>query len=235
VLAAHLFGRPLRSVYFNNRCFRRFAMMTRRVMPLAIALCPLLSFGCRSEEPTPAQPAATVGTAAATPAQGGTQSAQAGDLVCVTYCSPTEPGTPVAEIKWVVSSQPATAENLRKAAGAQNVEAAVNEDGFERGRFVRLSSVAPQARFAPAAPQPAGAAPLPGLGNLSVAAVASSQETGAALRLATPREASGENVVLQVQGLRPGLNYYWRVRAANPGQTQVVMCRAPICPTDRRR
>jgi hypothetical protein len=153
--------------------------------------------------------------------------------VCVTYCSPTEPGSPVAEIKWVVSNQPATAENLRKAATAQNIEAAVNEDGFERGRFVRLSSVAPQARFAPAAPQP-NAAPLPGLGNLSVATVASSQEAGAALRLASPAEAGRENVVLQVAGLRPGLNYYWRVRAATPGQTQVVMCRAPICPTDRR-
>jgi hypothetical protein len=153
--------------------------------------------------------------------------------VCVTYCSPTEPGTPVAEIKWVVSNQPATAENLRKAATAQNVEAAVNEDGFERGRFVRLSSVAPQARFAPAAPQP-GAAPLPGLGNLSVTTVGGSQEGSAALRLASPAEGGRENVVLQVQGLRPGLNYYWRVRAATPGQTQVVMCRAPICPTDRR-
>jgi hypothetical protein len=151
----------------------------------------------------------------------------------VSYCSPTEPGTPVAEIKWVVSNQPATAETLRKAATAQSVEAAVNEDGFERGRFVRLSSVAPQARFAPAAPQP-GAAPLPGLGNLSIGTVASSQEPGAALRLASPSEGGRENVVLQVQGLRPGLNYYWRVRAATPGQTQVVMCRAPICPSDRR-
>jgi len=208
-------------------------MTTRRLSVLAIGLLGLLPWvGCRSEEPAP-QPAAAPAAAPASPAQGGTQSAQAGDLVCVTYCSPTEPGTPVAEIKWVVSNQPATAETLRKAATAQSVEAAVNEDGFERGRFVRLSSVAPQARFAPAAPQP-GAAPLPGLGNLSVGTVASSQEPGAALRLASPSEGGRENVVLQVQGLRPGLNYYWRVRAATPGQTQVVMCRAPICPSDRR-
>jgi hypothetical protein len=208
-------------------------MTTRRLSALAIGMLGLLPWvGCRSEEPAP-QPAAAPAAAPASPAQGGTQSAQAGDLVCVTYCSPTEPGTPVAEIKWVVSNQPATAETLRKAATAQSVEAAVNEDGFERGRFVRLSSVAPQARFAPAAPQP-GAAPLPGLGNLSVGTVASSQEPGAALRLASPSEGGRENVVLQVQGLRPGLNYYWRVRAATPGQTQVVMCRAPICPSDRR-
>jgi hypothetical protein len=208
-------------------------MTTRRLSALAIGMLGLLPWvGCRSEEPAP-QPAAAPAAAPASPAQGGTQSAQAGDLVCVTYCSPIEPGTPVAEIKWVVSNQPATAETLRKAATAQSVEAAVNEDGFERGRFVRLSSVAPQARFAPAAPQP-GAAPLPGLGNLSIGTVASSQEPGAALRLASPSEGGRENVVLQVQGLRPGLNYYWRVRAATPGQTQVVMCRAPICPSDRR-
>jgi hypothetical protein len=208
-------------------------MTSRRLALFAIGVI-AVTFGCsRSEPQPPAQPAATAGTAPAAPAQGGTQSAQAGDLVCVTYCSPTEPGVPVAEIKWVVSNQPATAENLRKAATAQNVEAAVNEDGFERGRFVRLSSVAPNARFAPTTPQP-GAAPLPGLGNLSVATVASSQEGSAALRLATPAEGGRENVVLQVQGLRPGLNYYWRVRAATPGQTQVVMCRAPICPSDRR-
>jgi hypothetical protein len=207
-------------------------MTSRRLTLLAIAALAVTLACSRSEEQPPAQPAGA-GTAAAAPAQGGTQSAQAGDLVCVTYCSPTDPGSPVAEIKWVVSNQPATAENLRKAATAQNIEAAVNEDGFERGRFVRLSSVAPQARFAPAAPQP-GAAPLPGLGNLAVATVASSQEGSAALRLASPAEGGRENVVLQVQGLRPGLNYYWRVRAATPGQTQVVMCRAPICPTDRR-
>jgi len=209
-------------------------MTMRRLMFLAIVtVCSLGASGCRSQGPSQEQPAGAAQAAAAVPAQGGTQTAQAGDLVCVTYCSPTEPGTPVAEIRWVVATQPSSAENLRKAAAQQNVEAAVNEDGFERGRFVRLASVAPQARFAPAG-QPAGAPQLPGLGNLSVSAVTSSQEPAAALRLATPAEGGQENVVLQVQGLRPGMNYYWRVRASAPGDTQVVMCRAPICPADRR-
>ena len=77
-------------------------MTTRRLSVLAIGMLGLLPWvGCRSEEPAP-QPAAAPAAAPASPAQGGTQSAQAGDLVCVTYCSPTEPGTPVAEIKWVV-------------------------------------------------------------------------------------------------------------------------------------
>ncbi len=210
-------------------------MITRSLMPFAMAaLGPILWTGCGgSPEPSPSQPAATAQADPALPPQGGTQTGHAGDLVCVTYCSPTEPGTPVAEIRWVVANQPSSAENLRKAAAQQNVEAAVNEDGFERGRFVRLPTVAPQARFAPAG-QPSGSAQLPGLADLTVSAVASSQEPAGALRLATPAQGGQENVVLQVQGLRAGLNYYWRVRASGPDKPQVVMCRAPICPADKR-
>ena len=197
-------------------------MTTRRPVFLVVGAVGLLAFsGCGrgGQDPAPSPPPAAAAGAAgpAGLAPGGTQSAVAGDLVCQTYCSSVEPGTPVAEVRWIVSAQPASGANLRVLAGQQSVEAAVNEDGFERGRFVRLSSVAPQARFAPAAPQP-GAAPLPGLGNLSIGTVASSQEPGAALRLASPSEGGRENVVLQVQGLRPGLNYYWRVRAATPGR-----------------
>lgn len=210
-------------------------MSTRRLMLCAMfALCPMVWVSCGSSEPSPGAQPPAVQASAALPGQSGTQAAQAGDLVCVTYCSQTQIGTPVAEIKWVVANQPTSAENLRKAAAQQSIEAAVNEDGFERGRFVRLSTVAPQARFAPAGQPPGGTAPLPGLRDLTVNAVASSQESTSALRLASPAQGGQENVVLQVQGLQPGLNYYWRVRGSTPGETQVVMCRAPICPTDRR-
>ena len=209
-------------------------MTARRLTSFAaIALCVSVHAACGSRERSTSQQSATTTQAAVALPQGGTQTAQAGDLICVTYCSATAPRTPVAEIRWVVANQPASAENLRKAAGQQSVDAAVNEDGFDRGRFVRLSTVAPQARFGPAGAAPA--TPLPGLGNLSVSAVGSSQEPSGALRLATPPEGGQENVVLQVQGLRPGLNYYWRVRAAAGGDTRVVMCRAPICPSDRKR
>ena len=197
-----------------------------------VAVGSLGAAGCRSD-PAPPAVSQPVSAQAALPGQAGSQTAQAGDLVCVSYCSATEPGTPVTEIKWVVATQPASAENLRRAASQQNIEAAVNEDGFERGRFVRLSSVAPQARFAPSATQPT-ASQLPGLADLTVAAVGGSQEAASALRLATPPEGGQENIVLQVQGLRPGMNYYWRVRAGTAGDTQIVMCRAPICPADRR-
>ena len=198
----------------------------------ALALVRAGAATCRardqSQNPAPA-PAARAATAV--PTTGGTQVEQSGDLACVTYCAPDQPGTPVAEIRWVVGNQ-ASASEIRRTAVQQNVEVAVNEDGFERGRFARLASANPQARFAPAG-QPAGAAPLPGLGNLSVRAVTSSRESAGALRLATPAEGGQENLVLQVQGLRPGLNYYWRVRSSTPGQTRTVMCRAPVCPTDR--
>jgi hypothetical protein len=191
---------------------------------------------CRARDQNQPQgqkpPAAAPQQAAAVPTTGGTQTEQSGDLVCVAYCAPDQPGTPVAEIKWVVGAQPSASE-IRRTAIQQNVDVAVNEDGFERNRFVRLPSMNPQARFAPAQPG-AAAQPLPGLNNLSVRAVTSSQEPAGAMRLATPPEAGQENVVLQVQGLRPGLNYYWRVRGSTPAQTQVVMCRAPVCPSDRR-
>jgi hypothetical protein len=197
----------------------------------ALALAFVGAATCRAREQNANPPPPVSEATAAPPPAGGTQTAQAGDLVCVAYCSPDEPATPVAEIKWDVGSQPSSSE-IRRTATQQNVEVAVNEDGFERGRFARLPSLNPQARFAPTG-QPAGAAPLPGLGDLTVRAVTSSQESAGAMRLATPAAAGQENVVVQVQGLKPGLNYYWRVRAATPGQTQVVMCRAPICPADR--
>lgn len=211
-------------------------MTTRRPVFLVVgAICTLVFAGCGGggQDPAPSPPSAAAAGAAgpAALAPGGTQSAVAGDLVCQTYCSSVEPGTPVAEVRWVVSTQPASGANLRVLAGQQNVEAAVNEDGFERGRFVRLASASPQARFAPTG-QP-NAPPLPGLGNLNVLAVASSQDSPGALRLATPSEGGRENVVVQVQGLQPGMNYYWRVRPPTQGEAQVVMCRAPICPADR--
>lgn len=207
-------------------------MTTRDLAVTAVlALVATGAATCRSRDQSPNPPVAAAQAASGLPAPGGTQTAQAGDLVCVAYCRPDQPGTPVTEIRWVVGNQPTSAE-IRRTATQQSVEVAVNEDGFERGRFARLSSANPQARFAPA--QPAGGTQLPGLGNLTVSAVTSSQEPAGALRLATPAQGGQENVVVQVQGLRPGLNYYWRVRAATPGETQVVMCRAPVCPTDRR-
>ncbi len=196
---------------------------------LALVIAGAATCRARDQNQNPAPVPAAAATAV--PTTGGTQVEQSGDLACVTYCAPDQPGTPVAEIRWVVGSQPSASE-IRRTAVQQNVEVAVNEDGFERGRFARLPSANPQARFAPAG-QAAGAAPLPGLGDLSVRAVTSSQEPAGALRLATPAESGQENLVLQVQGLRPGLNYYWRVRSSTPGQTRMVMCRAPVCPTDR--
>lgn len=212
----------------------RHLILRRLAISLVGTMVPLGSLGCQGRQPASDQPPATstAGAAVPTPAQG-TQSAQAGDLACETYCSPTS-RTPVAEVKWVVATQPSAAANLRTLASQQNIEAAVNEDGFERGRFVRLASVAPQARFGPASPAAAGT-PLPGLGSLTVNAVSSSQDAPGALRLATPAEAGRENVVLQVEGLQPGMNYYWRVRPPTQGEPQIVMCRAPICPSDRKR
>ena len=207
-------------------------MSTRDLTGTAVLALVIVGAACQNRDqdqrPAPSTAQATPAVATA----GGSQSEQSGDLVCVAYCAPNQPGTPSPEIDWVVGTQPSASE-IRRTATQQNVEVAVNEDGFDRGRFVRLPSLNPQARFAPAGQPPAGTS-LPGLGDLSVRAVTSSQEPGGAMRLATPAESGQENVVLQVQGLRPGLNYYWRVRASTPGQTQVVMCRAPICPADRR-
>lgn len=211
-------------------------MWTRRVIvgrgsALAVGVALLAAPGCQPRGGSQGQPPADAAPAAAPAAA---QPADAGQLVCETYCSPDEPGTPVAEVRVVVSAPAAGSENLRKAAAAQNVEATVHEDGFDRGLFVRLPSVAPQARFARAG-QPADAKPLPGLDRLTVSAVATSQDPAGALRLARPAESGRENVVLQVQGLQPGMNYYWRVQAPSARGPQVVMCRAPICPADRPR
>lgn len=214
----------------------RFGMWMRRLVVGGLSVVAAeavlaASLACRPQGGSGTQPSADVAPAA-TPAAA--QPGDAAELVCEAYCSPDEPGVPVTEVRLVVSAPAPGSENLRKAAAAQNVEATVHEDGFDRGLFVRLPTIAPQARFAPAGPR-ADAKPLPGLDRLTVSAVTTSQDPAGALRLARPAESGRENVVLQVQGLQPGMNYYWRVQAPSARGPQVVMCRAPICPADRPR
>jgi hypothetical protein len=165
------------------------------------------------------------------------QRAESGDLVCEAYCNPVTPGVSVVEVRFAVPGGPAPAAKLRAAAATQDIEASVYEDGFERGLFVRLPSVSPEAKFA----APPGVKPvqtIPGLDRLVVRAVATSEDPPGGLRLAQPGDAApagAAGVVLQVQGLQPGMNYYWRVRPQPQSEPQVVMCRAPICPADKRR
>lgn len=152
------------------------------------------------------------------------------------YCSPTKPGTALVELKWRVSNRRMSQPELSARAAQQDVEVTVYRDGFERGLFARLPSVAPRARFT-VAPQAATAGQaIPGLAKLTVTDVVTSRDTNRPdrMRLFSPAADDTEFVVTQIEGLEPGLNYYWRLPSVVDGQRPVVTSAGPVCPVDYR-
>jgi hypothetical protein len=156
---------------------------------------------------------------------------------CESYCSAEKPGTSVMEIRWPISAAPLGAAEVKARVAQQRVDVTVYEDGFDRGLFATLPTVAPAGRFR-AAPRPAGATArvIPGIAKLVVTDVRTSSEPAGRrhLRLAaaaTP--GGGEALVIRVEGLEPGLNYFWKPPDLAPGGTP-IMCQAATCPADRR-
>jgi hypothetical protein len=191
-----------------------------------------------SPQATPGQAAANgrqrAGAAAPAAAQGA-QPAAVGEPTCQVICSADRPRTAVATISWRVAQAPANPQALTTAISDQRLEVTTFKDGFTRGAFAQLTPGGNQS-FAfrePGAPQPS----LTGLTALTVTKVSTAQDrltTGSPNPGAfTPPPADvdpSQVVVVEIEGLEAGLNYYWRRTPTGP----VVRCQAPVCPADAR-
>jgi hypothetical protein len=137
-------------------------------------------------------------------------------LECHMTCNLTQPRSPEANLTLIPpSSRPAIP------AGSLRLDVTIYFDGFEKGNFAILSSLAqPRGCFESSGRPPN--APPPGL-HVCVTRVGNGQPSPMHDRAIT------------VQGLEPGLNYFWRVLSATASgwiTSEVVRCQAPVCPVD---
>lgn len=200
------------------------------------ALCLVVyALGCRPSSSSQSQgtaPAAGAPQAGAAP-QG---AAQTEEPRCSVSCSPDKPRTVVAEISWPMPQRAASRQALTEGVAQQTLDVTTFKDGFSSGAFAQLSSVRENARFASRAAQPDPTAAS--LQALSVTRVRTLQDriaSGASrsateLMSPTANDDASRVVVIEIEGLEPGLNYYWRRTAGGP----VVRCQAPVCPFDSR-
>jgi hypothetical protein len=165
---------------------------------------------------------------------------EAGDMECISYCSPTQPGTVIMEIRIRLANQPLNEADLRAKIRQQGLEVTVYSEGFERGLYAVLPAIRPRAIFT-ARPDRTGAAvarsKIPGLEKLMITDVATRLDKPAKPfvlmqpdPLTSPKPASpeGEWVTVRLQGLDPGMAYTYRI----PGGQSVVTCQAVVCPVD---
>jgi hypothetical protein len=158
---------------------------------------------------------------------------------CQTYCSQVDLGESVAEIRRKVAIPGADARALALAVKADKIEVTTYADGFERGLFVAITPAPLPKAAAPRALRSTSGQAIPGLEKLRVIAVATSKDrTKPALCLQPSTEDGAESATLQIIGLQPGMNYYWRLSASASHDAQaqeVLACRAAICPVGYKR
>lgn len=131
---------------------------------------------------------------------------------CRTFCSEEKLRTPVAELVWRSSEA-----RLK----GQRIEVTVYKDGFAKGLYVALGTVKGE-RSVPFQKTRQYQEPIAALSKLVV------------VETLTLREQPGM-VAVRVEGLEPGLNYFWRVVTASNGRMMAggtTRCQAPVCPAD---
>jgi|SRR5687768_8362530 len=170
-------------------------MWRRYQIPLLVSLLLLLIVGFVLVRPgmRPEQP---VGAQSAT------------GVSCEVFCSDTRVGVSVAEVTFS-----GDANSLNQLV----LEVTVYKNGFEIGRFARVSPIRAGQKFEII--RPAGeAGSTPGFDTLVLTAV----QTDRGL------------VTVRVEGLDAGLNYFWRVRPAGGSGTasETTVCQAVECPVD---
>jgi hypothetical protein len=153
-------------------------------------------------------------------------------------CSPDKPRTVIAEISWPLPQRAASRQALTEGLAQQTLDVTTFKDGFASGVFAQLAGVRENQKFASRAAQPQLSATA-SLQSLTVTRVTTLQDrlaSGGASRTASelmPPSAGNDAsrvVVVEIEGLEPGLNYYWRRASGGP----VVRCQAPVCPFDSR-
>lgn len=127
-------------------------------------------------------------------------------LSCEVFCSDTRVGASVAELTFS-----GDANSLSQLV----LEVTVYKNGFAIGRFARVTPIRAGQKFEIIRP-PGETGSAPGFDTLIVTAV---------------RLQNGL-VIVRVEGLDAGLNYFWRVHPAGGSGTEITVCQAVECPVD---
>lgn len=159
---------------------------------------------------------------------------------CESYCDPYKPGTSIAEVRWKVSDEILGLTELKNRTAQEVVEVSVYKDGFERGLYASISPTEGRHEFSLVNNQPARRQ-LPGLNRLVLVGLTTSRSPTKGFRMLASDPAGGEGqwAVAKVEGLEPGLLYFWRVQTKNASLSatgaRVVSCQAATCPVDSMR
>lgn len=132
------------------------------------------------------------------------------DLKCDISCSETKIRTSQAELTFRAGES-----QLSQIA----IEVTIFKNGFSKGILARLSGVSPNSRFVLVRPD--DQSNISGLERLLVAGIEVSEATG--------------EVKVTIEGLEPGLNYFWRLQSVDLSRTlsNAAVCQAPACPFDQ--
>src|SRR6266550_1640904 len=134
---------------------------------------------------------------------------EAGDLECISYCSTTQLGTVLMEVRIRLADRPLNEADLRSKVRQQGLEVTVYADGFERGLFAIVSEIKPKALFrAPSrgvAPVAPAQSKIPGLEKLVITDVATRLDKPAQpfllIQPPTGNAAEGEWLMVRLEGL----------------------------------
>ena len=133
-------------------------------------------------------------------------------LECRVFCSTEKLRTSVVELTW---------RSTEARLSTSRIEVTVYKDGFKNGNYSALGSRKGERSFRPS--QAKQTQPLvPALSKLVV------------LEAKGLKERSGV-VAVRIEGLEPGLNYFWRVISTTTGRLLAegtAKCQAPTCPAD---
>ncbi len=205
-----------------------------RTSSVAIAALCLVAYAIACRPSSSSQSQNTAAPAAAGTPQAAAQTEEAR---CSVSCSPDKPRTVVAEISWPMAQPASSPQALTEGLARQTLDVTTFKDGFASGNFAQLSSVRENSKFSNRAPQPdeSTAASLQGLSVRRVRTLQERISSGASQSVSELMPPSANDdasrvVVVEVEGLEPGLNYYWRRTPGGP----VVRCQAPVCPFDKR-
>ena len=131
---------------------------------------------------------------------------------CRVFCSEEKLRTPVAELTW---------RSTEARLSTSRIEVTVYKDGFQTGSYVALGST--EGARSIRLPQTRKTQELiPALTELVVVEARSSRVRSGA-------------VAVRIEGLEPGLNYFWRVVSTTTGRQiaeGTTKCQAPVCPAD---
>lgn len=161
------------------------------------------------------------------------------ELICEVSCDKVKPRTPFAVLIWKVAETPVDAQALTARLATQGLEVTVYKDGFDKQKFAALPSLRREGRFLVRQSSAASQRRTTGLDQLVVVDITPLSEPSDPARFDPSRRRAGRfsYVAVRVEGLEPGLNYFWRV-SSETGDRQaagaIVRCQAPVCPADFR-